>query len=229
MSDSTFHVGIATDPICADWKAICVALEYLTRNRKAAGDTIMLHDVTPWGSTKLALLWGTAYNHPVAFTPAKVHLQYNSAVAIYDDLHSRQLLNALVIFHNDTNPVLDNISTLRSQIGITARDINAEMAQLIAHTTQHGLPTRVIPYDEHANTQMSNYPIVVLEHDTGKSEHPGLKTGRFYAPQASYDTAKDYLNNAIGNYYQYGRKRGEYTLDTLERNSSWWNYSMHRN
>lgn len=47
MSDSEFHVGIATDPICADWNAITTALEYLTRNRRAAGDTITLHDVTP--------------------------------------------------------------------------------------------------------------------------------------------------------------------------------------
>ena len=42
MNGPVFHVGLATDPICADWDTIDKALEYLTRNRRALADTIAL-------------------------------------------------------------------------------------------------------------------------------------------------------------------------------------------
>ena len=226
MDTPEFHLGIATDPICADWKAISTTLEYLTRNRRAAGDTITLHDITPWGSTKLAMLWGTANFYPVCFTEDRMHLQLNSAVAILDDLRSRRQLDALVIFWNEPTPAHDNISSLRAQIGITARNINEETKQLIAHSQQHGIPTRVIPFDDRCNTHAPSYPIVVVEHGTSKSPNPGLRTGRFYAPCATQHTALHWLANSMDTSIL---GKPMYTIDTLELNGGWWNYSMHRN
>lgn len=224
MSDSVFHVGLATDPICADWDTIDKALEYLTRNRRALADTIALHDITPWGSTKLAMLWGTANFHTTMFTPAAMHLQYNSAVTIFYDLRSRQQLDALVVFWNESTPAHDNISRLRAEIGITGRDINEETKQLIAHSRQHGIPTRVVPYDDHCNTHAPSYPIIIVEHGTSTSSSPGLKTGRFYVPCATQETARDWLLNSMA-----PSILKPCTLDTLEFSGGWWNYSMHNN
>ncbi len=224
MNDPVFHVGLATDPICADWNAISASLEYLTRDRRALGYTITLHDVTPWGSTKLAMLWGTANFYPAVFTPAAMHLQYNSAITIFDDLHGRQQLDALVVFWNESTPAHDNISRLRAEIGITGRDINAETKQLIAHSRQHGIPTRVVPYDDHCNTHAPSYPIIIIEHGTNTSSNPGLKTGRFYAPCATQETAYDWLLNGMA-----PSVLKPCTIDTLECNGGWWNYSMHTN
>ena len=224
MSDPVFHVGLATAPICADWHAIETSLTYLTRNRRALGYTIALHDVTPWGSTKLAMLWGTANFHTVQFTPANMHLQYDSAVTIFDNLLAQQQLDALVVFWNESTPAHDNISRLRAEIGITGRDINTETKRLIAHSQQHGIPTRVVPYDDHCNTHAPSYPIVIIEHGTGKSLNPGMKTGRFYAPCATQETARDWLLNSM-----VPSVLKPCTLDTLEFNGGWWNYSMHNN
>ena len=230
MSAPIFHVGIASDPICADWPAIDKALEYLTRNRRALGDTIMLHDITPWGSTKMALLWGTANYHPVLFTEDELHLRLNSAIAIFDDLHEHQLLNALVVFHNPTSPAHNNISALRAQIGITARDINREMDDLIAYAQKSSIPTRVVPYDSASDTNKTGYPLRVLQHGQNDRHGANLRSGSFYAPCATRNTAQDWLFHAIANCYTDLIVPGAYTLDTLHQTpNGWWNYSMHFN
>lgn len=129
-----------------------------------------------------------------------------------------------MVFWNESTPAHDNISRLRAEIGITGRDINTETKRLIAHSQQHGIPTRVVPYDDHCNTHAPSYPIVIIEHGTGKSLNPGMKTGRFYAPCATQETARDWLLNSMVP----SRPQALHTRYP-QVNGGWWNYSLHNN
>ena len=97
-----FHVGLAVDPQCLDWKTITAQLEYALSNRVASGNTIVFHDLTGWWTTRIALLWAVGNGHRVDYTPSEIHRIEHSEIKRLDALHAEGQMHALVVFHNDT-------------------------------------------------------------------------------------------------------------------------------
>ena len=207
-----FHVGLAVDPQCLDWKTITAQLEYALSNRVASGNTIIFHDLTGWWTTRIALLWAVGNGHRVDYTPSEIHRIEHSEIKRLDALHAAGQMHALVVFHNDATS---------NQYHESSDNVKA----CIFHAKQLGIPTRVVPYTK-LDKEPVPYPHVRIQSGQLRPYGSSFKIGRFYAPKATIETARAWLWSCIE---PFGNHFGDFHLESLKVDpDGWWRYEMER-
>ncbi|MFN8467245.1 MAG: hypothetical protein U0X20_16935 [Caldilineaceae bacterium] len=181
-----FHLGIAVDPQCKDWKTVSEALTNVVSRRVADGETIVVHDVTPWWTTKVALLWAIGNGHAVDYCSTELHnAENNNGQTRLDTLRRYQQLDALVGFHNG------------EVTGRSYHEATHEVAFCLHYTmTQLYRPVRQVKYTAMEETP-ALYPYRQIQAGQIRRYGPTIKEGRFYAPKATEQAATLWINFCI--------------------------------
>ena len=75
-------------------------IDHLVSNRIAQGETLVVHDVTSWFSTKEALLWAVGKGYKVDYTAPHIHNRNHSPISTFWDIHIAKPMDALAVFYN---------------------------------------------------------------------------------------------------------------------------------
>lgn len=211
-SAGQFHLGLALDGDCNDWNAIDTALDYLVSNRIAAGETIVVHDITSWFSTKIALLWAVGKGYTVDYTARHIHNRNHSPISTFWDIHIAKPIDTLAAIYS-TNPNKTTFINTTDQVKDCA-----------AKVQEHGIPTRLIPCRK--LPQLSPSPYVSTQSGQIRKYGDSYRIGHFYAPKATKEAARLWLWNCIEPFSQ---KFGDYHLEEFKVDpDGWWHYNLRR-
>lgn len=208
-----FHLGLAVDPQCKDWKTTSDALTEAVSHRVADGETIVLHDITPWFTTKIALLWAVGNGHEVDYCSKALHqAEHHSAQTRLDTLIKCQKLDALVGIHNGT------------VTGRSYHESTSDVALSLAYTmTQLRRPVRQITYTPLSETP-ALYPYRGIQAGQTRPYGPTVKSARLYAPKATEQTIRTWIYACIE---PFGKSWYEFQLKelTVDRDG-WWFFRL---
>ena len=99
-SAGEFHLGLARRRRLERLERLTTTLDHLVSNRIAQGQTLIIHDVTSWFSTKEALLWAVGKGYRVDYTARHIHNRNHTPIGTFWDIHIAKPMDALAAFYN---------------------------------------------------------------------------------------------------------------------------------
>lgn len=208
-----FHLGLAIDNACNDWNAITTTLDYLVSNRVAQGETIVVHDVTNWLSTKVALLWAVDKSYWVDYTARHIHRRNESVISTFWDIHIAKPMDALAVLYNTGCSAKDNFLSTADRVKECARIVE-----------EHGIPVRRIPCKK--QPENAAWPYVLTQSGQTRKYGDSYRIGHFYAPNATKQNARTWLWACIE---PFSKKIGDYQLERFDKDpDGWWHFNLRR-